>query len=87
MGPDLVLTNQHVIDSVDKQQVNWQDVTCWFDYKEAVNGLKLGTKKVTEVKLHPNKWLEHSKPHSLFDWDPTLGNAAPAKLIAHHSPC
>jgi V8-like Glu-specific endopeptidase len=79
VAPNLVLTNQHVMDSVEKNQTNWQDVTCWFDYQESLDGSKLTTKKITEVKLHPKKWLEHSKPHSLYDWDPTLGNAGPTE--------
>lgn len=78
VGPDLVVTNQHVIEPIATPplQANWQDVVCRFDYKQA-NGSDLANKKTTDVKLHPTKWLEHSKPPSQFDWDPTLGEAAP----------
>jgi len=77
VGPDLVVTNQHVIDRIKNNLVNVTDVTCWFDYRESADGTSMSAKKTTEVKLHPNKWLEHEKPASQYDWDPALGDAAP----------
>lgn len=78
VGPDLVVTNYHVIEPIATPplQANSQDVVCRFDYKKA-NGSDLANKKTTDVKLHSTKWLEHSKPPSQFDWDPALGEAAP----------
>ena len=76
VGPDLVVTNYHVIERIDKNLASASDVVCRFDYKQAPNGSELSTKKKAEVGLHTGKWLEHSKPPSPFDWDPTLGNAA-----------
>jgi hypothetical protein len=76
VGPDLVVTNQHVIEPLKTNQANWRDVMCWFDYHEATDGTNLSAKKTTEVKLHPNKWLEHDKAPSQYDWEPTLGDAA-----------
>lgn len=76
VGPDLVMTNQHVIERIKNNLVNIADVRCWFDYREATDGTPMSTKKTTEVKLRANKWLEHEKSASQYDWDPTLGDAA-----------
>jgi len=78
VGPDLVLTNQHVIDPVEKGLARWQDVRCLFDYREPVVGA-LGTKKGTEVGL-ADGWLVDSLPPSQFDWDPALGDATDKEL-------
>ena len=76
VGPDLVVTNQHVIERIKKNLARWQDVKCRFDYRRADDGSELAIKKRIEVKLHPVKWLEHDRPPSHFDLDPTLGDAA-----------
>ena len=73
VGPDLVLTNQHVIDRVASNQARWQDVRCLFDYRPPRRRLCLG-KKVTEVGL-AEQWLHDSRPPSRYDWNPTLGDA------------
>lgn len=76
VGPDLVLTNQHVIDHVAKGLVRWQDVRCRFDYCESATGSSLTRKKPTDVGLVTN-WLVDSSPSSRYDWNPQLGEAAP----------
>lgn len=38
VGPDLIMTNYHVIDPVIQGKAKWQDVRCRFDYKQAING-------------------------------------------------
>jgi hypothetical protein len=76
VGPDLVVTNHHVIERVKTNQTSWRDVTCRFDYRQAADGSDLTTKKKVEVKRHSENWLVHSNPPSQFDWDPTLGDAA-----------
>jgi Trypsin-like peptidase domain/Effector-associated domain 1 len=76
VGPDLVLTNQHVIDRVVKGQARWQDVKCRFDYRQPLNGSALEAKKPTETGLAP-QWLVDSRPPSPYDWTPALGDAGP----------
>lgn len=77
VGPDLVLTNYHVVDPLLKGTVSPAQVKCQFDYREPIDGSKLTTKKITEVDLHPQQWLLDKQPPSDFDWDPALGDAAP----------
>ena len=77
VGPDLVLTNQHVIEPLqaDPPQARWQDVKCRFDYKQDINGKPLDQKEWTQVGLDIAKPIEHHRPPSQFDFNPTLGNA------------
>jgi hypothetical protein len=75
IGPDLVLTNQHVVDPILNSAVRWQDVMCRFDYRRASDNTLLERKKQVQVPLVSDKWLVDSAPPSKFDWDPTLGNA------------
>ena len=76
VGPDLVVTNYHVVERLVNHLALPSDVRCRFDYRQAADGTELTTKKKVIVQLDPNQWLVHSKPPSQFDWDPTLGNAA-----------
>lgn len=76
VGPDLVVTNYHVVKRVHENLTSSTDVVCRFDYRQGADGSLLTTKKKVEVGLHPQQWLVHNKPPSQFDWDPTLGNAA-----------
>lgn len=76
VGPDLVLTNQHVIERLARGEARWQDVVCQFDYRQPLDGSKLEKKKVTEVGL-AQKWLLDSRPPSQYDWSPALGDAEP----------
>jgi hypothetical protein len=78
VSPTLVLTNHHVIIPIKQNAVSRQDVKCRFDYREPIDGSTLTMKKTTEVKLDPVNWLLDDRPPSDFDWDPTLGEAAPA---------
>ena len=76
VGPDLVLTNQHVIDRLAKGLARWQDVRCRFDYCEPASGSPLTYIRPTDVGLaHP--WLIDSRPPSRYDRHPQLGDAAP----------
>jgi Trypsin-like peptidase domain/Effector-associated domain 1 len=74
VGPDLVLTNQHVIARVTNNLTRASDVVCRFDYREALDGSVPTQKKPTEVPLAPN-WLIDSQPPSTADWDPTMSDA------------
>lgn len=78
VGPDLVLTNQHVIDRVVKGLARWQDVRCRFDYRRPLDGSELAEKNVTEVEL-AEPWLADSGPPSQYDWNPALGDALPGE--------
>lgn len=77
VGPDLVLTNDHVIQRLLKGQASWQDVRCRFDYKQAIDGTILDRKKQTEVGLDITKPIVDNRPPSKYDWNPDLGDAGP----------
>ena len=74
VGSDLVLTNHHVMAPVMNNKVAVTDVVCQFDYLEPIDGPKLSTKKLTEMKLHSQEWQVDTQPTSNFDWDPDLGD-------------
>ena len=76
VGPDLVLTNYHVMSPVIEQKISAADVICQFDYLEPIDGPKITTKKLTEVKLHPEGWKIDTQPTSDFDSDNDLGEPA-----------
>ena len=76
VGPDLVLTNQHVIDRIAQGKARWQDVRCLFDYRQPIDGSVLSAKKPTEVGLAA-QWLVDSRPPSPYDGSPVLGDARP----------
>jgi hypothetical protein len=76
VGPDLVLTNQHVIDRIATGDTQWQDVRCRFDYRQPIDGSVLEEKKPTDIGL-ASEWLFDSRPPSPYDWSPTLGDAGP----------
>jgi len=73
IGPDLVLTNQHVIARITDKLARSTDVVCRFDYRQAL-GTVPAQKKPTEVRLAEN-WLVDSQPPSDADWDPKIKDA------------
>jgi len=75
VGPDLVLTNDHVIQRLLEGKASWKDVKCRFDYKQAIDGTTLARKKQTEVGLDTTKPLVDRWPPSKYDWNPALGDA------------
>lgn len=81
VGPDLVLTNQHVIQPLQDipPTARWQDVKCRFDYKQDINGKPLDQKKWTEIGLDLAKPIEHYRKPSPFDFHPALGDADPSE--------
>lgn len=81
VGPDLVLTNQHVIRPLVETppRARWQDVTCRFDYKQDITGTPLDKKNWAEVKLDTATPIEHQREPSRFDFHPTLGDADPSE--------
>jgi hypothetical protein len=76
VGPDLVLTNEHVISRVRDGLVSPSQVRCWFDHRRDLGNAGLPKKKITEVAL-AGAWLVDSRPPSTFDWTPALGDAGP----------
>lgn len=76
IGANLVLTNSHVVERIRKGQARQQDVKCKFDYLQALDGSELAKKRPVEVGLvDGSEWLANSKPPSIFDFEPTLGEA------------
>jgi len=73
VGADLVLTNNHVVQRIRNGDARAQDVTCRFDYRQALDG-SVPTRTPVAVRLATD-WLVDSKPPSIFDWDPDLGEA------------
>jgi hypothetical protein len=80
VGPDLVLTNDHVIDRLRDGRARWQDVKCRFDHKQAIDGSPIATKKKTEVGLDSANPLVDRRSPSKYDWNPKLGEAAPDEI-------
>ncbi len=65
VGPDLVLTNFHVLERVIANQVNPRDVLFRFDMLIAADGRTL--LEGVPYRLHPEKWLVDQSPYSAND--------------------
>ena len=78
VGPNLVLTNQHVIKPVVQGQASWRDVRCRFDDRRPLDGPDLAAKKSTVVGL-AEPFPVDSRPPSPHDWAPALGDAGPGE--------
>jgi hypothetical protein len=74
VGPDLVLTNQHVVKRLVGDAALAPHTLVRFDYKQTDQGKPVLASKVTEVRL-AGQWLVDSSPPSKKDWDATLGDA------------
>jgi hypothetical protein len=75
IGPDAVLTNYHVLESVLKETTSAAKVTCRFDYKvladkSRVEGLAVG--------LHPTDWKLDFSPYSAAEQTRTPDNPVPS---------
>jgi hypothetical protein len=76
VGPDAVLTNYHVLESVLKGTTPPTKVTCRFDYKvladkSRVEGVVLG--------LHPTDWNVDSSPYAPAEQSATPDNPPPTE--------
>ncbi|MCL4813714.1 MAG: trypsin-like peptidase domain-containing protein [Vicinamibacteraceae bacterium] len=81
VGPDLVLTNEHVIRRLTNGLASWRDTACVFDFKEGAGGETVDRKKLTRVALEPQgQWLVSAKPPSAFDEQPDLGDPSPDEV-------
>ena len=76
VGPDLVLTNQHVIERLVTGKARPQDVRCRFDYRQPLDGPALTKKRENDIEL-AEEWLVNSRPPSAADWHPALSDAGP----------
>ncbi len=65
VGPDLVLTNDHVMELVTGNHVRAQDVVLRFDYLNSAEGKAIG--KGVVCRLHPGDWLVDRSPWSQAD--------------------
>jgi hypothetical protein len=81
VGPDAVLTNYHVLESVlkekdeDKRAELAAKVTCRFDYEVLANGSRV---EGVEVKLHPTNWNLDASPYSPAERTRTPADPPPA---------
>jgi hypothetical protein len=79
VGPDLVLTNHHVVAPVIDERVAPTAVRLRFDYKKDREGSEV--RPGTIVGLHPERWLLDSSPHSAVDVQPgAVGRPGPDEL-------
>jgi hypothetical protein len=77
VGPDVVLTNDHVIKPVREGRTRWQDVRCQFDYRQAGDGTVLKRRTIVELRQQP---LLFRSPPSQSDWSPTVQEALPDEV-------
>ena len=84
LGPDIVMTNYHVVESVIKGKHGHQpeDVTVRFDYKRLTDGTILNLGKVYRVLTQSADWLVDHSPYSPVDLesDPKSGLPEPDQL-------
>jgi Trypsin-like peptidase domain/Effector-associated domain 1 len=81
VGPDLVLTNQHVVRRIEDNLVRATDVRAVFDYREVTGGAALQHKKPVAVAL-ADPWRVGSWGPSEFDVEPGRGDARPDEVDA-----
>jgi V8-like Glu-specific endopeptidase len=67
VGPDLVLTNYHVVEDVLEGSNPPGNVVCRFDYRELADGKTLNPG--TTFKLHDSDWRVDDSPYSLDEPD------------------
>lgn len=67
VGPDVVMTNYHVIESVIKGPQQPSDVVLRFDYKVLDDGLTVNAGKTYGLATGVNEWLVASSPYSPRD--------------------
>jgi hypothetical protein len=75
VGPDLVLTNHHVVASVLEGSRSPRDILLRFDYRRASDGVTLN--EGTTFQLPSADWLLASGPPSPVDWIVDPGDSVP----------
>lgn len=81
VGPDLVLTNQHVVRRIEDNLVRAADVRAVFDYRAVTGGTGLQHKKPVSVQL-ADPWRVGSWGPSEFDAEPGKGDAGSGEVDA-----
>lgn len=76
VGPDVVMTNYHVVEPLRTGKALAAQVRCEFDYRRPLDAAPLTTKKMTAVGL-ADVWLLDKGLYSKADWDPGVHEAAP----------
>jgi Trypsin-like peptidase domain/Effector-associated domain 1 len=79
VGPDLVLTNYHVVGPIIDEPAIAETVALRFDYKVADDGVAVQPGVV--YKLAQPSWLEHSSPYADADSDVEQAADAPADQL------
>lgn len=67
LGPNVIMTNYHVVEDVIKKKLGSEAVTAVFDYKKLANGNELNTGKSYGLA---EDWLIDSSPYSEIDLVP-----------------
>jgi hypothetical protein len=77
VGPDLLLTAYHVVESLDKRESDPEKAVVTFGFVETNEGL---LQKADNVRLAPGQWLLEKQPYSDSDLRPDAGQAAADEL-------
>jgi hypothetical protein len=88
LGPDIVMTNYHVVEPVIKGEVTPDKVALRFDYKALEDGVGVGSGTVYELALDgapgagagAGAWLIDSSPYSPIDMNGGPGDPSPKDL-------
>jgi V8-like Glu-specific endopeptidase len=78
IGPDLVMTNYHVIRKVHRKMVGYDKVVCRFDYKVLADGVSTGPGKPYTLA---QKWLVDHSEYSELDFETSPSADAPADKL------
>jgi hypothetical protein len=82
LGPDIVMTNYHVVEPVIEKEVTPDKVALRFDYKALEDGVGVGSGTVYELALDgaPGAWLIDSSRYSPIDMNGGPGDPSPTHL-------
>jgi hypothetical protein len=70
VGPDLVLTNYHVVEAIHNKTITPGQLTCRFDYKMLADGVSIGPGKTYGLANgSPDAWLVDHSPYSALDFE------------------
>jgi V8-like Glu-specific endopeptidase len=92
VGPDVVMTNYHVIETVVEGKPSPSEVMLRFDYKVLNDGVTVNAGQVYGLAPGPGQWLIASSPPSARDWevapasDPALNELDFALLRVNGAP-
>ena len=80
VGPDLVVSNYHVMKKVKENPGLAPGVKLTFDFKQTTDGQAVLRRKVVECFLAATDWWVDGQPPSSMDWDAELGDAGMEEL-------